>query len=95
MTKRRVGPEPRLVWRISESAPKGEWVDPGVVDRDISAAAKEVASGSSWASSSFDLLHGVDVKEDDPTTIPAELYDELFDPPLQAQPSHQPDRKKS
>ena len=45
---------------------------------DLVAAAKEVASGSSWASSSFDLLDGVDVAEDGPDTIPAELYDELF-----------------
>ena len=65
--------------RYSESSLQGEWVDPGIADRDISAAAKEVASGSSWASSSFDLLHGVNVTEDDPDTIPAELFDELFD----------------
>ena len=67
------------MWRISESSLQGEWVDPGTADREILAAAKEVASGSSWASSSFDLLQGVEVREDDPDTIPAELYDELFD----------------
>ena len=54
------------------------WVEPGIADRVISKAAKEVASGSSWASSSFDLLQGVEVTEDDPDTIPAGLYDELF-----------------
>ena len=78
MNKRHGGLEHRLVWRFSESALQGEWVDPGTADRDISAAAKEVASGSSWASSSFDLLQGVNITEDDPDTIPAELYDELF-----------------
>ena len=79
MNKRYGGPEHRLVWRFSESALQGEWVEPGTTDRDISTAAKEVASGSSWASSSFDLLHGVEVTEDNPDTIPGELYDELFD----------------
>ncbi|MEO7152469.1 MAG: hypothetical protein ABIX46_12285 [Burkholderiaceae bacterium] len=79
MSKRRVGAERRLVWRISQLDPQGEWVDPGTVETDISEAARDVASGSSWASSSFDLLQGVEVTEDDPDTMPAELYDELFD----------------
>ena len=79
MNNRRVGPDRKLVWRISDSVPQGEWVDPGTADRVIADAAKEVASGSSWASSSFDLLQGVEVREDDPDTMPAELYDELFD----------------
>jgi len=32
-----------------------------------------------WASSSFDLLHGTDVTENS-DTVPAELLDELFRP---------------
>ena len=74
MNNRPVGPERRLVWRISDSVPQGEWVDPGTADRVISEAAKEVASGSSWASSSFDLLRGVEVTEDDPDTMPGGAY---------------------
>ncbi len=71
---------PKKVWRISEEAPQGGWVVPLTTPThpDLLAAAKEVASGSSWASSSFDLLQGADVAEDGPDTIPAELYDELF-----------------
>ncbi len=78
MTKSRSNSTGKLVWRISKSAPKGEWVDPGVSKEPTSALAQEVASGSSWASSSFDLLAGAQVSEEDATTIPADLYDELF-----------------
>ena len=78
MNTRRIGPGPKLVWRISESTPQGGWVVPATAHPELLAAAKEVASGTSWASSSFDLLQGVDVAEDGPDTIPAELYDELF-----------------
>ena len=31
-----------------------------------------------WAMSSFELLHGVEITEEDPSTVPAELIDELF-----------------
>ncbi|MEO8155198.1 MAG: hypothetical protein ABI605_19200 [Rhizobacter sp.] len=69
----------RLVWRISDRAPLGEWVDPHIPD----AASKkkdddlpEVSSGR-WARSSFDLLSGVDI-DDSPNTVPDELFDELF-----------------
>jgi hypothetical protein len=67
-------------------------VGPGNLNLDIVKPANEVASGSSWASSSFDLLHGVDVSEDDPTTIPAELYDELLNVDTTDQPDATPSR---
>lgn len=65
------------VWRISASAPKGEWVVKGVPvvtkpQRDL----PEVSYGT-WVTSSYDLLDGTDVTED-PSTIPGELFDELF-----------------
>ena len=71
---------PRRVWRITESAPMGEWVDPGKSGRPTGAstdAAEVTASG--WMVSSFDLQRGADVR-DDPDTVPPELYDELFPP---------------
>ena len=78
MSSHQTGPERKMVWRISKEAPQGGWVVPSTTHPELVAAAKEVASGSSWASSSFDLLHGAQVTEDDPTTISAEPYDELF-----------------
>lgn len=81
MASRFRGPAPpprkRLVWRISERAPKGEWVDPGAVnDASPTSQLPEVTSGG-YVMSSFDLLSGTDIDEDD-TTIPGELFDELF-----------------
>jgi hypothetical protein len=69
----------KRVWRISERAPMGEWVDPA---KDAQFAPPpelpEVSSGSR-VDSSFDLLQGTDIIEDDNAdTIPADLLDELF-----------------
>jgi len=64
-----------LVWRISESAPMGEWVAKGSPVRK--AAAQESSSTDSWTSSSFDLLNGaeaVDVTD----SVSGDLFDELF-----------------
>lgn len=73
-------PRNRLVWRISERAPKGEWVDPGVAgEPSATSQLPEVTSGG-YVMSSFDLLSGTDIDEDD-TTIPGELFDELFASP--------------
>ena len=70
----------RLVWRISDRAPLGEWVDPNLPPpeppkKDL----PEVVQGR-WMRSSFDLLSGVDV-DDSPNTVPDDLFDELFPPP--------------
>lgn len=70
----------KLVWRISDAAPMGEWVDPsaGVTVPAPRAELPEVSSGG-WIVSSFDLLNGADV-DDGPNTVPDELFDELFAP---------------
>ena len=79
-TRGKSTPPPKKVWRISQSAPMGEWVDPKpapVVQRrrdDL----PEVSYGS-WVTSSYDLLSGADVIEG-PDTLPSELFDELFAP---------------
>ena len=74
------GKSKRLVWRISDRAPLGEWVDPNI-PITITPPQKhlpEVSSGK-WVRSSFDLLSGVDV-DDSPNTVPDDLFDELFPP---------------
>lgn len=81
----------KLVWRISESSPLGEFVDPsalpaGTADRTDR---PEVFSGG-WVMSSFELLHGTDVNED-PDTVPDDLFDELFPAP---RPAPTPAEKK-
>lgn len=73
------GPARKRVWRISKAAPKGEWVDVAKpVIADPGQALPEVTYGS-WVTSSYDLLDGADVIEDD-KTLPGELLDELFPP---------------
>ena len=73
-------PPAKKVWRISKSAPQGEWVDvkraPATPMRNDDLP--EVSSGS-WVTSSYDLLSGSQVIED-PDTVPGDLFDELFAP---------------
>lgn len=78
-------PKPKLtmpakrVWRISPSAPNGEWVTKvAQVVPKVDANLPEVSYGT-WVTSSYDLLDGADVTED-AGTIPADLFDELFAP---------------
>jgi hypothetical protein len=68
-----------LVWRISAEAPQGQWVDPSKSRSDAPKGNLPEVSYGGWASSSFDLLSGVDVS-DDPDTVPDALFDELFPP---------------
>ena len=72
---------PKAVWRISEDAPLGEWVDPNAsvaAPRNTPAPLPEVSYGS-WITSSYDLLDGTEIVEDD-ASVPGELFDELFGP---------------
>lgn len=67
----------KRVWRISESAPMGEWVNEAApVASKPSKDLPEVSHGH-WVRSSYDLLDGADVTED-PDTLPDDLFDELF-----------------
>ena len=70
-------PTKRAVWRISESAPMGEWVDPDALPAPRPAA-KPPRSDSSggWIESSMDLLNGADVSEDH-DSAPGELFDDV------------------
>lgn len=76
----------RIVWRMTASHPEGEYLDsnlstvPPPDAPDLPAAVQEEPAERaerSWLLSSFELAHGLDVIEDDPT-IPAELFDEHF-----------------
>ena len=83
--KKAVAKPKRLVWRMTDGAPMGEWVDP---DLPSTPAPKkdlpEVSSGS-WVVSSFDLLNGIDMTEG-PNTVPDDLFDELFPAPPKRDP---------
>lgn len=79
-------PTRRIVWRITSAAPQGEYVDstlstvPPPDAPELPAAVQEEPAERaerSWLLSSFELAHGLDVIEDDPT-VPAELFDEHF-----------------
>lgn len=78
----------KLVWRISERAPLGQWVDPSAKAAGRSPAGlPEVLTGGEWLASSFDLLSGLDVSEGR-ATVPVDLFDELF-PPIKSAPKTQ------
>ena len=78
--KAKAKPPARRVWRISASAPQGEWVElADKVAPPPNTELPEVSYGT-WVTSSYDLLDGSTVTED-PDTLPGELLDELFAPP--------------
>ncbi len=75
------GPPKRLIWRISESAPLGEFVDPSAPPpASAPSDLPEASFSGGWIVSSFELLHGADVSEGT-DTVPDELFDELFPSP--------------
>jgi hypothetical protein len=82
----------RLIWRITEAAPLGEYVDAAEVAASAAAAAaarsvaapvptlpEATVSSGGWVVSSFELLHGADVTEGY-DTVPGELFDSFFSP---------------
>lgn len=68
-------PPKRLVWRISENSPMGEWIDPSIRRPSPVAALHPADLLSSWSTSSYDLLNGIQVTEI-PETEPGELFTE-------------------
>jgi hypothetical protein len=76
VTRKEEASPPKLVWRISERAPMGEWVDASRAEEPAASPLPEVSSGG-WVISSYDLLQGSDTSEVE-DTIPGELFDELF-----------------
>jgi len=77
--KNPTGRKKKLIWRISDEAPLGEFIDPDAQSAPIPIKTPDVAQPG-WAISSFELMRGVDISED-PETVPAELFDQLFKKP--------------
>ena len=69
----------KLIWRISNEAPLGEFIDPDAEVPPVSPKSPDTAQPG-WAISSFELMRGVDISED-PETVPADLFDQLFRKP--------------
>ena len=71
----------RRVWRITQDAPLGEYID---TDQEAAEAAArpllERPEPPGWQSSSFELTHGLEVS-DETDTIPGDLFEELFKKP--------------
>ena len=67
-----------FVWRSTEAAPLGEYVEPTHTTMDSGAADQpEIAIGD-WIESSFELLHGTDVIES-PDTLALGVLDDLLE----------------
>ena len=81
-------PDAKRVWRISDRAPLGEWVDPNLPVEPPPAAAADstTESPAGWLESSMDLLRGAEVRHDIETE-PGELFGEFEPPPKKPQGS--------
>lgn len=88
MNQRKAAPAgKRLIWRITEAAPLGEYVDPAEIAAARAALAappppplpEATVSSGGWVVSSFELLHGADVTEGY-DTVPGDLFDSFFSP---------------
>ncbi len=66
----------RIVWRISELSPYGEYVDPDAPVERVRATPKEVREPG-WLLSSFDLAMGLEVT-DSTNALAPEDFDALF-----------------
>lgn len=82
MKRKDVAQTKRVLWRMTEAAPQGEFVDankPAAPAPATPAVEKPEPSYGSWLESSFELLHGTEIN-DGPDTVPDDLFDELFAP---------------
>lgn len=77
--KNSTGRKKKLIWRISEDAPLGEFVDPDTQPAPNHVNPPDIGQPG-WAISSFELMRGVEISED-AETVPAELFDQLFKTP--------------
>jgi hypothetical protein len=75
---------PRRIWRTTHDAPMGEFIDIDLTTplnaagvTDVQARVLDPAPVVDWRSSSYDLLNGLEVNDDE-ASIPGELFDELF-----------------
>jgi hypothetical protein len=76
----------KKVWRISERAPGGEWVDADSAPVPLTPREPQAErSNSGWLTSSMDLLSGSDVVED-PDTASESIPDDAKTLPLPRRP---------
>jgi len=76
----------KRVWRISDSAPAGEWVDADSIASQPPPATEPAGLGTGdWLTSSMDLLGGAEIVEDPPTE-PGSLDDQPRTLPLPRRP---------
>ena len=71
----------KVIWRMSNNAPLGEYVHPGDSDGPSSeppAAPTPPDPKSSWKLSSLELSDGLQVSEQPLDTLPDDLWDEFF-----------------
>jgi len=82
VTRKQPAPAKKLIWRITEAAPLGEFVDPHAAASKPAPPPLPEATVSTggWVVSSFELLHGADVTEGY-DTVPSDLFDQLFAAP--------------
>jgi hypothetical protein len=74
-----------MVWRISDHAPLGEWVDPNLPPPPPPEREHADEAPGGWRRSTYDLLKGVEI-DDNPNTVPDDLFDELFGPTTTSPP---------
>jgi hypothetical protein len=65
-----------LVWRIAADAPLGAWLDATSASTATARTVRPEIAPDTWAGSSYDLLHGAEVREIS-FAVTAELLDEL------------------
>jgi hypothetical protein len=63
----------RRVWRITDSKPEGEWVDADSTPPAPAHDERSTLPMDSWATSSMDLLDGVQIVEHTDSQLPDEL----------------------
>jgi hypothetical protein len=70
----------KLVWRVTASAPMGEYVDPkqAVSNPPGSKPAPVDPRDNGWLASSLELLGGVRISEAPMDTLPGDLIDEFY-----------------
>jgi hypothetical protein len=70
----------KLVWRVTASAPMGEYVDPRQAINNPPVAKDSAVDprDNGWLASSLELLGGVRISEAPMDTLPGELIDEFF-----------------
>ena len=66
-TRAATPPKPKLVWRMSDRSPGGEWVDPNAppVGGESQIRPDAEPSTGGWITSSMDLLDGMDIVHHD------------------------------